>query len=128
MSKTLKKNNYIKESSGPEKNDGTVYYRASLTKNGKHISLGSFSDALQAHRAYEQGLLLLVRSFPDTAVLREGVPFVLRKMGQSESICGATDIYIGNRLLSGASSSSIFIVPHHVLKFDMEDLFYYFFP
>ena len=42
-----------------EKKDGTVYYRASLTKNGKHISLGSFSDALQAHRAYEQGLLLL---------------------------------------------------------------------
>ncbi len=41
------------------KKDGTVYYRASLTKNGKHISLGSFSDALQAHRAYEQGLLLL---------------------------------------------------------------------
>ena len=36
-----------------EKKDGTVYYRASLTKNGKHISLGSFSDALQAHRAYE---------------------------------------------------------------------------
>ena len=27
------------------KKDGTVYYRASLTKNGKHISLGSFSDA-----------------------------------------------------------------------------------
>ena len=23
------------------KKDGTVYYRASLTKNGKHISLGS---------------------------------------------------------------------------------------
>lgn len=42
-----------------EKKDGTVYYRASLTKNGKHISLGSFPDALQAHRAYEQGLLLL---------------------------------------------------------------------
>ena len=41
------------------KKDGTVYYRASLTKNGKHISLGSFPDALQAHRAYEQGLLLL---------------------------------------------------------------------
>ena len=34
------------------KKDGTVYYRASLTKNGKHISLGSFPDALQAHRAY----------------------------------------------------------------------------
>ena len=42
-----------------KKKDGTVYYRASLTKNGKHISLGSYADALQAHHAYEQGLLLL---------------------------------------------------------------------
>ena len=31
------------------KKDGTVYYRASLTYRGKHISLGSYRDAGQAH-------------------------------------------------------------------------------
>ena len=34
------------------KKDGTVYYRASLTYRGKHISLGSYRDAGQAHSAY----------------------------------------------------------------------------
>ena len=58
-----------------EKKDGTVYYRASLTKNGKHISLGSYADAREAHHAYEQGLLLLsdpsltLQSFEKTSPL-----------------------------------------------------------
>ena len=41
------------------KKDGTVYYRASLTRHGKHISLGSYPVAEDAHRAYEEGLRLL---------------------------------------------------------------------
>ena len=41
------------------KKDGTVYYRASLTYRGKHISLGSYRDAAQAHSAYEEGIRLL---------------------------------------------------------------------
>ena len=34
------------------KKDGTVYYRASLTRHGKHISLGSYAVAEDAHKAY----------------------------------------------------------------------------
>ena len=34
------------------KKDGTAYYRASLTHNRKHISLGSFSSMEEAHTAY----------------------------------------------------------------------------
>ena len=41
------------------KKDGTVYYRASLTRHGKHISLGSYAVAEDAHKAYEEGLRLL---------------------------------------------------------------------
>ena len=41
------------------KKSGEVYYRASLTRHGKHISLGSYAVAEDAHRAYEEGLRLL---------------------------------------------------------------------
>ena len=34
------------------KKDGTLYYRASFTYKGKHISLGSYSSNEEAHQAY----------------------------------------------------------------------------
>ena len=33
------------------KKDGTIYYRSSITYQGKHISLGSYSTEEEAHRA-----------------------------------------------------------------------------
>ena len=41
------------------KADGTISYRASLSRKGKHISLGSFPSEEAAHQAYaEAGRLL----------------------------------------------------------------------
>ncbi len=34
------------------KKSGEVYYRSSITKFGKHVSLGSFSTEKKAHKAY----------------------------------------------------------------------------
>ena len=36
------------------KKDGSTYYRASITINNKHISLGSYDDASMANRAYKE--------------------------------------------------------------------------
>ena len=50
------------------KKDGTVYYRASLTRHGKHISLGSFATQEEAHRTYTIAANLLkseIRFLPD---------------------------------------------------------------
>lgn len=46
------------------KKDGSVYYRASLTYKSKHISLGSFSDAADAERAYRLACALLRTTAP----------------------------------------------------------------
>ena len=35
-----------------KKKDSSIYYRASITYRGKHISLGSFSDESDANQAY----------------------------------------------------------------------------
>ena len=39
--------------------DGTIYYRASVTYNNKHISLGSYEDPVTGYNAYKQASLLL---------------------------------------------------------------------
>ena len=36
-----------------KKKDNTEYYRVSITKSGKHISLGSFSNVKDADKCYE---------------------------------------------------------------------------
>lgn len=41
------------------KKDGTVYYRASLTYHSKHISLGSYATAVEAHNCYLEGMQIL---------------------------------------------------------------------
>ena len=41
------------------KKSGEVYFRASLTYRRKHISLGSFSFAEDAHKAYLEGMRIL---------------------------------------------------------------------
>ena len=106
------------------KKDGTVYYRASLTKNGKHISLGSFPDALQAHRAYEQGLLLLSDPSLTLQSYEKVSPLSFEKW---VSLINLRDngLYIGNPIYLGQQLFYYYLSPHHVLKFDMEDLFYY---
>ena len=107
-----------------EKKDGTVYYRASLTKNGKHISLGSFPDALQAHRAYEQGLLLLSDPSLTLQSYEKVSPLSFEKWA---SLIKLRDngLYLGNPIYLGQQLFYYYLSPHHVLKFDMEDLFYY---
>ena len=39
-----------------KKKSGEVYYRSSITKYGKHVSLGSFSTEKKAHKAYLESL------------------------------------------------------------------------
>ena len=42
-----------------KKKDGTIYYRANITYQAKHISLGSFSSEDDAHSAYSEACSLL---------------------------------------------------------------------
>lgn len=106
------------------KKDGTVYYRASLTRHGKHISLGSYPVAEDAHRAYEEGLRLLSDLSTSLKSYEPGSPLPFEKW-----VCllnfRDNGIYLGNPIYMGQRLFYYYLSPHHVLKFDLEDLFYY---
>lgn len=106
------------------KKNGEVYYRASLTFRRKHISLGSYTTPKIAHEAYLTGLRLLsdnsvsVNSYHSTSPL----PFekwVCLLNFRDNGIYFGNPIYIGQRLFYYYLSST------HILKFDMDDLFFY---
>lgn len=106
------------------KKDGTVYYRASLTRHGKHISLGSYPVAEDAHSAYEEGLRLLSDLSTSLKSYEPGSPLPFEKW-----VCllnfRDNGIYLGNPIYMGQRLFYYYLSPHHVLKFDLEDLFYY---
>lgn len=107
-----------------QKKDGTLYYRASLTCQKKHISLGSYPTALIAHAAYQEGILLLtdtsltLSSYLDHHVL----PFekwVCLLNFRDNQIYFSTPIYMRRNYFE------YYLTPEDILKFDIDDLFYY---
>lgn len=107
-----------------KKKDGTTYYRASVTYRTKHISLGSFPGEIPANRAYEEASRLL----NDTSVTLESyaedqaLPFA-----KWVSLLNFRDnkIYIANPIYIHIRYFDYYLTPDLVLKFDMDDLFYY---
>ena len=110
------------------KKDGTPSYRASFTYKGKHISLGSFSTAEGAHRAYLTAELLLRSpegaqlSLSDYAAIGKTLSYdkwVILINLRDNGIYFKTPIYLYRR----------YFVYHYNeethLKFDADDLFYY---
>ena len=107
-----------------QKKDGTVYYRASLTHQKKHISLGSYPTAFIAHGAYLEGSALLA----DTSLTisayssRQVLPFgkwVCLINFRDNNIYFSTPIYVRKKYFE------YYLTPKDILKFDIDDLFYY---
>lgn len=107
-----------------KRKDGTTYYRASLTYRNKHISLGSYSSAADAHRTYLTALALL----QDTSItLNQYQPDSLLSFEKwiclinfrDNSIYFSTPIYIRPKFFYYYFSPTDFFI------FDTEDLFYY---
>ena len=106
------------------KKDGTVCYRASITYKKKHISLGSYTTALIAYGAYLEGTSLLT----DTSIGLEAysahriLPFdkwVCLINYRENLLYFSTPIYIRKNYFE------YYLSPESVLKFDIDDLFYY---
>ncbi len=104
--------------------DGSVYYRASMTFRRKHISLGSFACAETAHEAYLEGLGLI--NSPGQS-LNSYTSDSLLAFEKWVSILNFRDnnIYFGNPIYVGQRLFYYYLSPSHVLKFDLDDLFYY---
>lgn len=107
-----------------QKKDGTLYYRSNITYRRKHISLGSFPCQETAHKAYlEAGRLL-----QDNTLKPEDYPqgnlltfekWVILCNFRDNRLYLSTPIYVRPRFFN------YYLNPQTVLKFDIDDLFYY---
>lgn len=112
------------------KKDGTVYYRASLTYRGKHVSLGSFADADTAHLAYlEAGQL--IRPVAGAAVSMEIADYKKQThiLSFEKWVClinfRDNRMYFSTPIYVRAKFFYYYLTPSTVLKFDIDDLFYF---
>ncbi|MBP3274618.1 MAG: hypothetical protein J6L93_06410 [Butyrivibrio sp.] len=104
--------------------DGTPSFRASITYCGKHIALGSFSDIKTASKVYEDASKVLddenitVSSYKKTMSL----PF-----DKFVTLINFRDkgMYISNPIYLEKKYFLYYLSPEKVLKFDIDDLFYY---
>ena len=106
------------------KKSGEVYFRASLTYRRKHISLGSFTTPEAAHTAYLEGQQLLADS---SLTLTDYYNGSLLSFEKWVCLLNFRDngIYFGNPIYMGQRLFYYYLTPTHVLKFDLDDLFYY---
>lgn len=107
-----------------KKKDHSIYYRSSITFREKHISLGSYEDALTAHHAYLEAQSILNFSsitLPDykPSSLLAFVKWVVLINFRDNGIYFSTPIYLKKNFFLYYMDAS------HVLKFDIDDLFYY---
>ncbi|MBO5165879.1 MAG: hypothetical protein J6B90_04665 [Lachnospiraceae bacterium] len=107
------------------KKDGSTSYRSSITYKRKHISLGSFPTAEEAHQAYlEADSLLRAQNPPalDAHTEECALPFlkwVVLLNFRDNNMYFPTPIYVRPHFFY------YYYSPELVLKFDIDDLFYY---
>ena len=104
--------------------DGSPFYRSSLTYKSKHISLGSYDTPEQAHQAYRMGRLILAATYTGLEDYTEGNPLNFEKWVILLNFRD-NDIYIGTPIYVDKKMFRYYLSPDKVLKFDMDDLFYY---
>ncbi len=104
---------------------GEYYYRSSITYKGKHISLGSYHISEEANQAYRlAGEVLLgpvvwtLDNYPDSCILTFHKWVVLINYRDN-------GIYFKNPIYLKKNYFQYYIDPNIILKFDIEDLFYY---
>ena len=106
------------------KKDGSLYFRASITYRARHISLGSFPSQQSAHRAYQEASHIINDTTVTLNSYREelSIPFekwVCLLNFRDNRLYIPTPIYIRIKYFE------YYISPDIVLKFDLDDLFYY---
>lgn len=105
------------------KKDGTIYYRSSFTYKNKHISLGSFDNATDAHRAYLSANLLVststkIEDYSSIQILPFEKWVVIINFRDN-------NIYFSNPIYVRKKFFSYYLSPTEELKFSIDDLFYY---
>ncbi|MBP5331314.1 MAG: hypothetical protein J6Y89_05635 [Lachnospiraceae bacterium] len=119
-----------------EKKNGSTYFRASVTYKGKHISLGSFDDENEAHRAYVNASALLGRSENGSTGSQNldisdvlsyetsGAPLSFSKWVMLINLRD-NGIYCRGPIYLRTRYFDYYIDPRTILRFDAQELFYY---
>ncbi len=106
------------------KKDGSTYYRASITINNKHISLGSYDDASMANRAYTEAYdvfnsAVTIEDYNKSKRTLSFTKYVVLINFRDNHIYFKTPIYLFKKYFYYYFDKNTF------LKFDADDLFYY---
>lgn len=104
--------------------DGSTYYRASVTYRGKHISLGSFEDSRMANAAYRRAQTILRDSSVTLLNYSDDSPLLFEKWVILINFRDS-GLYFGKPILLGQRMFFYYLEPQIILKFDLDDLFYY---
>ncbi len=119
----MEKDNHLEGVYEALKKDKTVYYRASMTYKRKHISLGSFSDKEEAHKAYLSAKNcmegnLQPADYNEQTILSYEKWIVLINL-RDNNIYFQTPIYVRGKYFE------YHLDQNYILKFDVDDLFYF---
>lgn len=106
-----------------KKKNGETYYRSSLTYQGKHISLGSFDDAMDAHLCYKEGLAYL----EDTSITPPNCHPEFLSFEKAVILLNFRDnhLYLSTPIYVRGKYFYYYFSKYEHLIFDLEDLFYY---
>lgn len=106
------------------KKDGSIYYRVSITKSGKHISLGSFLDEKDASICYKEALNLFEDFSISTSDYNENYHLSFEKF---IILINFRDnkIYISKPIYLRSNYIEYYLSDHLIYKFDREELFFY---
>lgn len=120
----LRGNHMLKGVYSAVKKDNTTYYRASITYRRKHISLGSFDTMEQANEAYLEADHILNSKSLSLHDYIENSPLPFEKW---VILINFRDngIYFGTPIYARPKFFYYYLSPTYVLKFDIDDLFYY---
>ena len=105
--------------------DGSTYYRVSISRSGKHVSLGSFDRVREASAAYREAERLYTDS--DIGLLNWKDHISHLHQDKVITILNHRDnsMYIGTPIYLRGRFFSYFLKGVGELKFDNDDLFYY---
>lgn len=113
-----------------KRKDNSIYYRASVTFCSKHISLGSFDSPVQANSVYLAAKDVLCnpkKHFIDTSLETTSYTPSLLSFSKWITLVNFRDngIYIKTPIYLLKKHFLYFLDTDYVLKFSVEDLFYY---
>lgn len=106
-----------------QKTNGDIYYRVSVNRYGKHISLGSFSSSEYASLCYKEANDILsgnvsISDYNDSFNISFEKFVVLINLRDNR-------IYFSNPIYLKTNYFLYYLDPDTILKFDKDDLFFY---